>query len=88
VVTIFRMADWWDGFEPVTHGPDTLYGQVADFIARRIETGALQHGAKLAPERELAGHLAVSYDTMRRATAELRERNLIRTVQGRGTFVQ
>ena len=79
--------DWYHGFEPVTDGPDTLYGQVADFVASRITSGHLPHGAKLPPERELASVLGVSYDTVRRATAVLRERSLIRTQQGRGTFV-
>lgn len=80
------MTDWWDDFEPVTSGPDTLYGQVADYVEACIRTGVLAHSVKLPPERELAEHLHVSYDTVRRATALLRERGLIRTVQGRGTF--
>ena len=86
MVTIFRMTDWYDGFEPVTDSADTLYGQVADFVESRISAGSLAHGAKLPPERDLAVYLGVSYDTVRRATALLRERGLIRTVQGRGTF--
>src|SRR6202012_5016021 len=67
--TIFCMADWWDGFEPAFEGPITLYAQVANFIENCVGTGSLKHGAKLPAERELAGHLGVSYDTMRRATA-------------------
>ena len=81
------MDDWWEGFQPVANGPDTLYGQVADYVETCIASGVLAHGAKLPPERELASHMGVSYDTVRRATALLRERGLIRTVQGRGTFV-
>jgi DNA-binding GntR family transcriptional regulator len=80
------MTDWYDGFEPVAEGPDTLYGQVADFIASRIDGGRLAHGAKLPPERDMAVYLGVSYDTVRRAMGVLRDRGLIRTQQGRGTF--
>jgi DNA-binding GntR family transcriptional regulator len=82
------MADWYDGFEAQYDGPVTLYTQVANFIESCISNGSLAHGAKLPPERELAVSLGVAYDTMRRATALLRERGLIDTVQGRGTFVR
>lgn len=81
------MRDWWESFDPAYDGPVTLYVQVADYIEQCVTTGTLAHGAKLPAERELATHMGVSYDTMRRATALLRERSLIVTVQGRGTFV-
>ncbi|MDX6390314.1 MAG: hypothetical protein QOJ73_1377, partial [Streptosporangiaceae bacterium] len=38
-------------------------------------------------ERELATVYGVAYDTVRRANELLRERGLIVTVHGRGTFV-
>jgi GntR family transcriptional regulator len=88
MATILCMSDWWETFDPVFDGPVTLYAQVADYIEQRIATGTLARGAKLPAERELATHLGVSYDTIRRATAVLRERGLIATVQGRGTFVK
>lgn len=81
------MADWWESFAVVPDGPATVYSQVADFITTRIESGILAPGAKLPPERDLAVYLGVSYDTVRRAMAVLRERRLIETVQGRGTYV-
>jgi len=43
--------------------------------------------ARLPPERELASDYGVAYDTVRRAMALLRERSLIITVHGRGTYV-
>lgn len=70
-----------------TDGPVPVYVQVADHIAARIESGELQSGRRLQPERELAAWYGVAYDTIRRATALLRERGLIVTVHGRGTFV-
>jgi GntR family transcriptional regulator len=42
---------------------------------------------RLPPERELASDCGVAYDSVRRATALLRERSLIITVRGRGTYV-
>jgi GntR family transcriptional regulator len=68
-------------------GPELAYMQVADHIAGQIERGDLRTGDRLPPERELAGDYGVSYDTIRRAAEVLRERGLIRTVHGKGTFV-
>jgi GntR family transcriptional regulator len=64
-----------------------VYMQVADHIAGLITSGALAPGAKLPAERDIAGNYGVSYETVRRATAVLRERRLIVTMIGRGTFV-
>ena len=70
-----------------TSGPALVYVQVADHIAGRIASGDLPAGSRLAAERDLAAEYGVSYDTVRRATAVLRDRKLITTVHGRGTFV-
>lgn len=70
-----------------TSGPTLVYLQVADHLAGRIGRGELAPGSRLPPERELAILYGVSYDTVRRATAVLRERGLIVTVHGRGTYV-
>jgi GntR family transcriptional regulator len=69
------------------NGPRLVYVQVADHIQDRIRSGTLPLGSRLPPERDLATEYGVSYDTIRRATALLRERGLIQTVHGRGTFV-
>lgn len=70
-----------------TSGPGLVYVQVADHIAARIEAGELAPGSRLPAERDLAAEYGVAYDSVRRATAVLRERGLIVTVHGRGTFV-
>ena len=77
----------WSQFSPVAEGPTPIYVQAADFITARITSGELAPDAKLPAERDMAELLGVAYDTVRRATALLRERGLIITVQGRGTFV-
>ncbi|MDJ1131773.1 GntR family transcriptional regulator [Streptomyces iconiensis] len=68
-------------------GPQLVYVAVADHIAARIAAGELGIGARLPAERDLATEYGVAYLTVRRATALLRERGLIVTVHGRGTYV-
>ena len=62
--------------------------RIADEIEAEIRAGKLRKGARLISERDLAAHYGVAYATARRATRVLRERGLIRTVTGRGNFVQ
>src|SRR5260370_20606994 len=82
--SVARVSDHpdWDA-----SGPKLMYVQVADCIAGRIASGALAPGAKLPAERDMASGYGVAYDTIRRATALLRERGLIATIVGRGTHV-
>jgi DNA-binding GntR family transcriptional regulator len=68
-------------------GSQLIYVAVADHVEARIRTGELQPGARLPAERDLAQEYGVAYLTVRRAAQVLRERGLIETVHGRGTFV-
>ena len=61
------------------------YQQVADAITARITTG--HYTIKLPSERALAEEFGVAYITVRHATAILRDRNLIISIHGRGTYV-
>ena len=67
-------------------GSEYAYVQVADDIQRRIAEGEIS--AKLASERSLAEEYGVAYTTVRHAMAVLREREVIVTVHGRGTYVK
>jgi DNA-binding GntR family transcriptional regulator len=67
---------------------DLAYLRIADDIAARIADGELAPGARLRSERDLATHYGVSYGTVRHAMEVLRERGLITTIHGRGTFVR
>lgn len=67
---------------------DLAYRRVADDIAARIVSGELTAGARLRSERDLAEFYQVSYGTIRRAMEVLRNRGLITTIHGRGTFVK
>jgi GntR family transcriptional regulator len=68
------------------YGADHAYAQVADDVARRIRAGEITR--KLPAERDLADEYGVSYVTVRHAMQLLRDRGLIITVHGRGTFVK
>lgn len=72
-------------FDP--DGPELVYVLVADHIESRIRSGDLSPGMRLRSERDLAEEYGVAYMTIRRATAELRSRRLIRTIHGKGTYV-
>jgi len=80
------VADEIPAFDP--DGPELIYVAVADHIAQRIAAGELRPGERLTPERDLAVEYGVAYLTVRRAMKELRERGLILSVQGKGTFVK
>jgi DNA-binding GntR family transcriptional regulator len=66
-------------------GREFAYVQLADDIAWRITIG--EFTCRLPAERALAEEYDVAYATMRQAMGVLRERDLIRTRVGRGTFV-
>lgn len=68
-------------------GPRYAYQRVADDIAGRIASGELAPGSRLRSERELAVHYQVAFHTVRRAMQLLRDRGLIRSIHGRGTYV-
>ncbi len=64
-----------------------MYEQVAEHIAARIEAGDLAPGTKMPPERDLGTEYGVAYNTVRKAMELLRERDMIVTMHGRGTYV-
>lgn len=67
--------------------PVYAWQQVADWVARRIKGGVLLPGARLEGEREMAEQTGVAVGTVRRAVEDLRERGLVVTLPGKGTFV-
>lgn len=66
-------------------GREFAYFQLADDIAWRITIG--EFTCRLPAERALAEEYDVAYATVRQAMGILRERGLIRTRVGRGTYV-
>lgn len=64
-----------------------IYMQLADIVAGMISAGALVVDRPIPAESRLAEEYGVARLTARRAVRELRERGLVYTVQGKGTFV-
>lgn len=66
----------------------TVIDEVVAQLEDAIVSGEYLPGAKLPGEGELASQLDVSRPILREALARLRERGYVRTVNGRGSFVQ
>jgi DNA-binding FadR family transcriptional regulator len=66
----------------------SLFEALADQIEEWILSGQLEAGAKLPSEDTLGRQFGVSRPVVREALARLRERGLIETVSGSGTFVK
>lgn len=65
----------------------SLYKQVADIIAEKINSRTFPPGTKLPPERDLAGLFQVSRTTAINAYRLLERQGLIKTRVGSGTYV-
>ncbi|AFM43222.1 putative transcriptional regulator [Desulfosporosinus acidiphilus SJ4] len=63
------------------------YIQLKEQIRRNITQGVWAAGTKLPTERELAGSLSVSRNTVSQAYKELESEGILSSAQGRGTFV-
>jgi DNA-binding transcriptional MocR family regulator len=79
-----RRVDW---LRPLTPGAGPRYVQIADLIARAVQTGELAVGDQIPSQRWLATQLGVDLTTVTRAYTEARNRGLISSFSGRGSFV-
>ena len=68
-------------------GAAPLYQQIVDAIRREVASGRLPPGSSIPSFRALAGQLAVSLITVKRAYEELERDGIILRHQGLGTFV-
>lgn len=68
-------------------GPVPVYQQVASIIARRIADGDLVAGRPIPSEVHLQQEFGVARGTARKAVGVLRERGLVHTVTGKGSYV-
>ncbi|WP_405854547.1 winged helix-turn-helix domain-containing protein [Streptomyces sp. NBC_00090] len=64
-----------------------LYMQLADVIAAKIATGEFAPDRMIPTPARLAEEYGIAVLTARRAMRELRERGLIITVPGKGSYV-
>lgn len=67
---------------------DSACGQVADQLRARIHAGQLPPGSKLPGENELIKYYGVSRMSARGALKILSQEGLVRTLQGKGSFVR
>jgi DNA-binding transcriptional MocR family regulator len=77
---VTTIGDWSSGKGP-------LYGRLARAILSAIESGELTAGTRLPPERPLAEALGVSRTTAVLAYRHLREKGLVESRQGSGSWV-
>jgi len=63
------------------------YFQLAQILYDRIMSGELRPGDRIPSESELSQDFGLSRMTVRRSIATLSEKGLLRSEQGRGTFV-
>lgn len=65
-----------------------LYRQVEVFLRQQINSGALRSGDMLPSVKDLCAQFGgINHLTVRQAIKNLAEENLVRSVQGRGSFV-
>ena len=64
-----------------------LYIQLKNQIMQAIKDGILKVGHKMPTERELSEKLKVSRNTVSTAYSELEQDGVLKSYQGRGTFV-
>jgi GntR family phosphonate transport system transcriptional regulator len=65
----------------------TLWRQIVRALEQEVAGGTLAIGDRLPGEGQLAARFAVNRHTIRRALGELSRQGVIRTEQGRGSFV-
>jgi DNA-binding LacI/PurR family transcriptional regulator len=71
-----------------TRGGLPLYRQVEEYLREQIASGSLASGDMLPSVRELCEQFGgINHLTVRQAIKNLSEDNLVRSVQGRGSFV-
>ena len=68
-------------------GPELVYVVIADHLAGQIASGKIPVGGRLPGEIAMAAEYGVARMTISRAVRELRERGLIKTVVGKGSYV-
>jgi GntR family transcriptional repressor for pyruvate dehydrogenase complex len=64
-----------------------LYEQIVQQIEESVLSGALKPGDQMPAERELATRFGVSRTAVREAVKALREKGLVESYSGKGTFV-
>ncbi len=75
-------------YTPVLDRTKPLYIAIADAITNDVESGMLQTGARLPPQRDLAWRIGVTLGTVTRAYREVELRGLLSGEVGRGSYIR
>lgn len=73
---------------PTTSSSLPLYVQIAERLIRDIAAGRLVDGARLPPERELAGQMGTTVTTLRKSLDVLVDKGLLERIQGSGNYIK
>ncbi|MFJ9420652.1 GntR family transcriptional regulator [Streptomyces sp. NPDC101249] len=68
-------------------GPVPPYRQIADDLRRQIQDGTIPVGRRIPSMVEMEQEYGVARDTLRKATAVLKNEGLVETVNGMGIYV-
>lgn len=63
------------------------YQRIIDWVKENINNGTFRYGDKLMSEKELSEKFELSRQTVRHATGELVDQNILTRVKGSGTFI-
>lgn len=74
--------------EIIRDGGIAIWRQIRQILEGEIRERVFKPGDRLPTEAELSKRFMVNRHTVRQALAQLEDRGLLRTDQGRGTFVQ
>jgi DNA-binding GntR family transcriptional regulator len=70
------------------HGQYLVWLKVANAIIDRINNGTYRPNTRIPSEPALAAEFGCARETIRKATDALRDRRVVFTVLGKGSFVQ
>ena len=77
-----------DGADAAQPERESFWSRIAHQLADAIGQGQYSPGERLPSEHVLAEQFGVNRHTIRRSLAHLGQRGLVRSTQGRGTFVE
>ncbi|MGW6534818.1 GntR family transcriptional regulator [Streptomyces sp. NPDC055051] len=81
-----------DGYAPDGEidyeGPDPVWLQLVAILVARIRRGDYPPRRAIPSESQIMGEFGIARGTARKAIAFLAAQGLVRTVQGRGSFVE
>jgi GntR family transcriptional regulator len=75
-------------FDPAANPATYLWAAVSAHVEARIAAEELTPGTRLPGEDDMADEYQVSLGTARRALKDLRDRGVIVTLPGKGSFAQ